>query len=455
MNIKELFYKPTNATKYTPSTGTCTGSESGLLDNIYLMFKNTFFFSYVIQFLLVWLMYKFAGSGRYWKMLFIASIAGLFAASIENITLATICSGAHEIIEEINAQTAISGIEQDKNTIYKGKVIMFLLAEPFWIITEYSIPILNLIKMKAISKGKVAKIIKYSIYVLGIPFSVIRFTIGFNRYMNGYLNDDYIKILHGFAFGIMAAADIICTIFIIYFVNKYNRRVSNGNNLTDYIQQSSYTILITVDFVSLFLSILCIYVNVFSNHIVPFTPNSATPFHCVKSVFLLILAVDALLFKYGANNSTSLQNSSENTTLKAISENYGSKNKSALSIGKPYNTTFNGSMNLSTIGSPTVVNPNVSTVNNISTSNSVNLKSPKVSNISAYGYNDSFDGYSPGTSRNNSVNYSSKTIVKNYTNENNNKKSFEIKAYPPQQFGFLYNQSDYSPMDYNNYRNNY
>jgi len=453
MGIKEIFYQPTNATKYTLSTGTCTNNKNGVLDGIYLIFKNTFFFSYVIQFLLVWLMYKFAGSGRYWKMLFLASIAGLFAATIENVTLATICSNSNKVYEEIERQQSFGIQDPSRDNKYKKKVVTFLLAEPFWILTEYSIPILNLIKMKAISKGKIAKIIKYSIYILGIPFSAIRFTIGFNRYMNGYLDDDYIKILHGFAFGIMAIADIICTIFIIYFVSKYNRRVSNGNNLTEYIQQSSYTILVTVDAVSLFLSMLCIYVNISRNYYFPFTEHSATPFHCVKSVFLLILAVDALLFKYGANNSTSLQNSSENTTLKAISENYGSRNKSAVSISKPFNTTFNGSTNISNLGSPTVINPNISALNHLSSTNSI--KSPKVSNISAYGYNDSFEVYSPSTSKKNSVNYNSKTIVKNYTNENNNKKSFEIKAYPPQQFGFLYNQGDYSPMEYNYRHSNY
>ncbi|OUM65809.1 hypothetical protein PIROE2DRAFT_7138 [Piromyces sp. E2] len=240
-----------------------------MLDGIYYQFKDTFFFSYIIQFILVTLLYFSVGSG-------------LLSALFENMTVAYICQKS-----------------QINNT---GKVYTFFLAEIFWVLTEYSIPYLNLIKMKALSKDKKAKYIKYCIYALFVPFAIMRFLIGYTRMQRGYLNDKRIELLHGFAFGVMAISDIICTTFILYFIHQYNRRVTiNPSFFIHYIQHSSYTILITVDVCSILLSLLYIIVNIVIEDGTILTGNCVLPFHSFKSVFLLILAVDACIFKYGAN----------------------------------------------------------------------------------------------------------------------------------------------------------
>lgn len=285
-------------TKNSPDSGTCYNKIfASAIDGVYSQFKDTFFFSYIIQFILVTLMYYSVGGGYYWKILFYGSLAGLLGSLFENLTLAYIC--------------------QESQIDNNSQVVTFFISEIFWIVTEYSIPYLNLIKMKAISKEGLANIISYVIYALFIPFAIMRFAIGYTRMTKGYLNDKNIEVYHGFAFGVMAIADILCSIFIIYFIQKYNKRVTlNPSNFMHYIKHSSYTILITVDVVGIFLSLLYIYVNLVNPNGVILTRKSVLPFHSFKSVFHLILAVDACLFKYGANVSSSVHGTEHNITSK-------------------------------------------------------------------------------------------------------------------------------------------
>jgi len=392
--------------------GTCPKEPYyNFLFGLYIRFKDTFFFSYLIQFLLVYLMYMNAGSGHYWTMLFYASLAGMIASFLENATLSFECSEAH--------------IEQRHN----GIAVLYLFGELFWIITEYSIPYLNLIKMKAIAKSDTAKTISYVIYGLAIPFIGSRFAIGYSRYKNGYLNDEGIEILHGFAFLFMGVADLICTIFIIHFINKYNNRSStHGNDLTNHIQQSSYTILITVDIVSLLLSALYIIVTIvnyrndsgtltFMQKV--FAKDLPIPFHCFKSVFLLILATDALLFKYGASNNTSLRDSSGNVVSNMNESSIKVTNKSRISTYRP-----------------TPDNSNVSHLNTPA------LRSPKVVSMSAFGYNPSNDIYSQ--------NENSRTQLN--SNYNIDQNDIDIRPFPSEQFGFLHH-GEYNELLYKNNNN--
>jgi len=315
-------------TKISPNTGTCYNKEYvHMLDGIYIQFKDTFFFSYIIQFILVTLLYFNVGSGQYWKILFYGSIAGLMGALLENVTLAFICQ------------------ESQRNN--PGRVYTFLLAEVFWILTEYSIPYLNLIKMKALSKNKKAVFIKSTIYVLFIPFAIMRFLIGYTRMQRGYLNDRSIELYHGFAFGVMAISEILCTSFILITVHKYNHRVTiNPSLFLHYIQHSSYTILITVDICSIILSILYILVNLVIDNGVILTRNSVLPFHSFKSVYLLILAIDACLFKYGANVATASAHGTTDIGSKntGISESY----KAGIFKSSIVNVTSNSMSNFST-----------------------------------------------------------------------------------------------------------
>jgi len=419
--IREFFEIKSNLTRI--NTGTCIENEySTVMTGVYKRFKDTFFFSYIIQFFLVFLMYMNAGSGKYWKVLYYASLAGVIAALFENFTLAYICSGDR-----------IDG---------KDPVITFLLGEVFWIITEYSIPYLNLIKMKAIAKSGTAKTISYVIYALFVPFMLSRFAIGFSRYKKGYLSDEKIEELHGFAFLIMGVADLICTIFIIIFVNRYNNRSStHGNDLTNHIQQSSYTILIAVDVVSLLLSILYLVITWVnrgkdsktlinerksSTMADIFSTDSPLPLHCVKSVFLLILATDALLFKYGASNNTSLRDSSGNVTTNINESSVRVTNKSRISTYRP---------------GP---GPDTPSVNHLTTPA---LRSPKVVSMSAFGYNPSNDIYSQTSNSRESMENpnTSRTQLTNYNDQND----IDIRPFPSEQFGFLHH-GEYNELLFKN-----
>jgi len=272
--------------RYLDYTSTCNGKNiDNFFNGFFAQFQDSFCYTFVIQFLIVGLMYSNVGKGKYWKILFYAALAGLLGAILENATVAFIC---------------VNGKEEVRYRF----VIPFLIDELFWIPCEFAIPYLNLIKMKVFSKGRLSHWIKYGIYGLTVPFVVFRFCIGYFRMINGYLQDEQIHAFHGYAFAVMAVADIVCTFAILYFVRVNNTKVSmKSANITHYIKHSSYTILLAVDFVSVFLSICNIISNVgpwkesFPNKLV-------TPLHCLKCSFILILSADALIFKYGANTSS-------------------------------------------------------------------------------------------------------------------------------------------------------
>lgn len=250
-------------------------------------FKDSFFYSYFIQFILVGYMYLRVGHGKYWKTMFYASILGLCGALCEHITVVMVCSKE-----------------------YQGKLfIIFWLQEIFWILCEYAIPYLNLIKIQAISQTRETVILKYVLVVLFVCFATARVYIGYLRYTEEILFENEIYKWHGVAFGIMSLADILCTIFILREITNIIKREKEKHNtektLSEYIRRSSYAILLLVDACSVVLTIFS-----FLFEIIPNTTNqqagqsramyAVVPFHTVKSNFILILAVDALVFKIGA-----------------------------------------------------------------------------------------------------------------------------------------------------------
>jgi len=388
-------------TRFSAETNTCNGSffdDSNLINGFFSKFQDSFCYTFVIQFIVVTLMYYNVGRGKYWKILFYAAIAGLCGSLLENSTVAFICTSGKKV----------------------EKVYTFLINEIFWIVCEFSIPYLNLIKMKAFAKGKRSNFVKYVIYILTIPFIFFRLCIGYYRMKNGYLQDEDIHAFHGYAFAVMALADLICTFSILYFVRKINKEVAiKTSNINDYIKHSSYTILLTVDIVSTLLSIC----NILSN-VGPFKekfPNTiVTPFHCLKCSFILILAADALIFKYGATVSSNHASSGNSRTYGNGSGNYNYSTKSGT-----YKTRFYQ--------------------NDISSNNG--RKKPNISNITPYMYNGSEDIYS----KPDSILSNSKSIIKNYTGASNNvtyensldEKTIEVKVLPNQNFGFLNQQQKF------------
>jgi len=390
------------------------------VEKFFNRFHDSFLFSFVLQFLLVSLMYANVGKGIYWKVLFYSSLAGLCASLMESAALSHMCL------------KSLADVERPFSAY------LLLIDEVFWIISEYSIPVLNLIKMKAFATGKSAVILKVVIIGLAIPFMVARFIIGYSRMTDVVLSNTYIQKIHGYAFGIMAFADIICTVGILYFVKKNNSHSENNTNLNDYIKHSSYTILITVDIVSACLSILDI-ITVHKQDL-NVMKSITVPLQCLKSSFALILAIDAFLFKYGANVTSINESSGANS--KYIG--YGNNSSNNINLG-PYKSsnysshTYNNSFN-----------SNKKTTYSIDMTNNSNNGSPKKSNqsniVSPYNYPSiDKDSYNNKKSpKMDSSIYSQKSIVKNYTNiqtnsifaETNND-PYELKVYSPNNFGFL------------------
>jgi len=404
--------------RFDPSASTCDIDSlySDFFDGFFGKFQDSFFYTFVIQFIIVTLMHMNVGKGKYWQVLFYAAAAGLLGSILENGTVATLCLKSNE----------------KENYSF---VPTFLICELFWIPSEYAIPYLNLIKMEAFSKGKMAKSIKYVIIGLTFPFIFFRFLIGYERMNIGFLQSPLIHTYHGYAFFIMAIADILCTLCILYFVRKNkDQTIVKASNINNYVKHSSYTILITVDIVSSFLSILNILTNIgpLADKI---SDNIVKPLHCLKCSFILILAADALIFKYGANVS-SIHESSGNNSKTYGNGGADSSNNHNFTYSGNYKSRANfsndvmGSSSISKNRSNPNFNINVSPYNYPSIDNDVcNYKSPE--SIS----------FSPQTK---------KSIIKNYTNiktspsmyerpspSADSDKTFEVKVYPTQTFGFL------------------
>jgi len=397
--------------RFHPDASTCDIDTLyvGFFDGFFGKFQDSFFYTFVIQFIIVTLMHYNVGKGKYWKVLFYAAAAGLFGSVLENGTVATICLKSNE-------------------QKHYAMVPTFLICEIFWIPSEYAIPYLNLIKMKAFAKGRFATSIKYVIIGLTFPFIFFRFLIGYERMMRGYLQSPRIHTYHGYAFFVMAVADLLCTFCILYFVRKNNKQSAvKTSNINSYVKHSSYTILVAVDIVSTFLSILCIITN-----IGPFTDkipgNIIKPLHCLKCSFILILAADALIFKYGANTSSIHESSGNNSRTYGNGGADSSNSHNFGFVGSSYKRTFNtnelmtSSMNKSKTNQNCMIN--ISPYNYPTMDSDMYSKSPETITLSPK---------------------SKKSIIKNYSSiktpstiyERSPSADSDKTFYPNQTFGFL------------------
>ncbi|ORX81295.1 hypothetical protein BCR32DRAFT_293369 [Anaeromyces robustus] len=256
---------------------TCNTLYENFFDGFFYRSKDTYFFLNTLTFVIVTFIYFNIGGGRYWKILFYSSVCGFLGSILEACTVACICRKSKE-----------------KEPYYN--VYSFFVAEFFWICNEYSIPFLNLIKMNTFAGDDNTKFINWIIGCIFPLFSFCRFWIGYVRSRDGILYDLDINYSHGLAFSFMGIADLTCTISILYFVKKNNngKKYIKSSTISHYIKRSNYIILICVDIVSVMLAI-----SFFLSRATESIPESIMyPFHCIKCSFILILACDALLFKY-------------------------------------------------------------------------------------------------------------------------------------------------------------
>eukprot|EP00833_Pecoramyces_ruminatium_P003739 jgi/Orpsp1_1/1177771/evm.model.c7180000062775.2 len=243
-----------------------------VLINFLYRINDSLFYAFIIQIILVSYCYFKVGKNLYWKVLYYSSWFGLCGAIIEKICIVW--------TEHPN---------NNNNFVY----VLYIINEPFWIISEYTIPYLNMIKLKAIISKKKGIILKIYIGILFTMFVLFRIRIGVLRYQEKEAFNNKIYHAHGFSFMTLAVAEFSCTIFLLRQLSKdYNiaKRKGHNGNIYEYSKKSSYFILLVIDICGFILAIL----SMISNYTIK---AFLVVFHCLKSNFVLILAVDSLVFK--------------------------------------------------------------------------------------------------------------------------------------------------------------
>jgi hypothetical protein len=170
--------------------------------------------------------------------------------------------------------------------------------------------------------------------------------------------------------------------------------------------------------------------------------NIVKPLHCLKCSFILILAADALIFKYGANVSSIHESSGNNSKTYG---NGGTDSNTNYNFSSNFKSTINKSRNNFSVNDITSTSFNLS--NSTYSKGKNSSRQSAMINVSPYNYpveSDTIYSRSPDSTA-----YSTKTIVKNYTNfktptssheqsqSNESDKTLDIKVYPNQTFGFL------------------
>ncbi|ORX77561.1 hypothetical protein BCR32DRAFT_328887 [Anaeromyces robustus] len=344
-------------------------------------FSDSFLYAYILQIILIVYMYNCVGTGRYWKIMLVGSIFGMMGAVVEHLGSSWLRT--YTYVEDVKKSKAL---------------YCYLISEIGWIATEFSIPYLNLIKLNTLSQKRIIKIVNYVITVLFGLFSISRFFIGYLRVKNSSLYNPAIYHAHGIAFGITAIADGLLSVLIFKELNKSAKKTREKDgesfNLLDSFKKSSLFILFIVDLMSVILAILSIFINnttVFGKSI----NRLVKPFHALKSNFLLILAIDAFIFKMRASVDGSyivqryLQKQSKLCSMKTNNNNNdmdGPLKRSASANMININTlTMSNNNNNSNINANTS-NMNMNVVMNIGNSNNNNGNNNNNNNISGNGF---------------------------------------------------------------------
>jgi len=413
-----------------------TEVKNNVFRSFALEFNQTFFYSYFLQIILISYMYNSIGNGRYWRVLFYGSLLGFFGALMEHTFIAW--------------QDNLPENEKDKTSLS----ILLLIAEVGWIATEFAVPVLNLIKLNSLSNVAVVKGVTVITALLFCGFSFFRFQIGYSRYGEHKVDCQNCSELHSKAFGVMAITDVILSIMIFFRINKSSREYKikkNNENisiLTTFKKSSVFSLLI-VDVISIFLSL---------TYISPSTSEYAKPFHALKSNFLLILAIDAFIFKFRAHTSGGSTYKSYNDMHSSnIAQSVQSVNNITTTSYKPQKSMLNSTMG-KVPSSTTLINTHQN-INNFNLSSSqpiinnnynktfglfknellskdteINIESPKPTassaintkyNTSPFMYNPSMnDRYSSDGNISN-INFSNSSMNPNFSNSSVNSCGFK------------------------------
>ncbi|KAJ3029602.1 hypothetical protein HDV00_009530 [Rhizophlyctis rosea] len=224
---------------------------------------------FLLQFAIVLYMWLRVGRGLYWTILLCMSIAGLIATSLENL--------AQILYNYTNGM----------NFYY-----LCIVSEPCWIISEFGVVALNLIKLKTLMGRRIFGVMCVLQSMLFFAFCACRIRIGINRFKLSMLNSEEIWQTHSPAFGLTAAAELLCTIAILTVVVhqiRSERDMATRLATHKHLFGSSFFVLLIVDLVGVMLAI--------TSNLAPDLQELLAPFLAIKSAFALILASDNLVIK--------------------------------------------------------------------------------------------------------------------------------------------------------------
>jgi len=152
---------------------------------------------------------------------------------------------------------------------------------------------INMIKLSVLIMKKKKIILNIYICILFILYVVFRIRIGILRYREKEVFNDTIYRAHGYSFMTIAIAEFSCTLLLIKSLTidyEIAKRKGHNGNIYNYSIRSSYFILLAIDICGFILAIL----SMLSDYTIK---AFLVVFHCLKSNFVLILSIDALILK--------------------------------------------------------------------------------------------------------------------------------------------------------------
>jgi len=214
-------------------------------------------------------------------------------------------------------------------------------------IIRYSIPYINYLKLKAISRGNYMKMIKILLIAVFPIYCCLRILIGYFRFKDKDINPASSRNIKGASGSVVASLDFLISILMIYELkknlsmerlqNKYLSRTS----IYSYIRKSNYAVLLLIDLIGFCLSFTS-YTYVAEKYM-----DLVIPFQCIQDNFIMILAIDALIFKVDCfkmlSNGKSIGQSSFSTSTNNMGYSSTTMNKSYNGTNSSnYGTNYNG-----------------------------------------------------------------------------------------------------------------
>ncbi|OUM60430.1 hypothetical protein PIROE2DRAFT_13817 [Piromyces sp. E2] len=250
-------------------------SMQAYASGVTMLFKDCLFYAAIVQYVMITYMYVRVGKGKMWQIFYYGSLSLFFGQVIEHLLMP---------------------LTQFKD-VYKYAFLCYIPLETFYVIAEYCIPFINYLKLKAVSRNNYTNKIKILLIIVFPLFAACRYLMGIYRYIKKDVNPDVVRNYKGASSSIIAVLDLLISILIIFELRqnlgmeRMQKKYLQKTSVYTYIRKSNYAVLILIDFVGFILSFLSY------SYVSPNIMDIVMPFQTLKDNFLLILAIDAVIFK--------------------------------------------------------------------------------------------------------------------------------------------------------------